>query len=949
LPHSARYEATALTRDLDASWQIDEILERHLPDSEQDLALVELAKSLDNYNASEIRAIANKRIEERHRQDNLEERRTELERLERLENEEYSPFEDLFYDHPQVASAFEHLCRVNQKIQPQYFLGLLSPMSSLIGIKGSLDVPVLGSFRATINIALVGESGAGKSIVSKTLLKPMYRLQKELQSEHLAQTEQYRCSVEQWELQHPDVRGPKPVEKDFVSTSDAFLVINEYSREGIVKNHADNPNGLLIHQEELIAIQRAQNMYRQGKGDDRQFLNNLYDNATITRALRSERIIVPETAVAIFGGYQPAIVLSEMGDLGDPDGQWARFNFINGIEKRVHTDLNQPTVDLSDFLYHLYRKALLAPTVNCRLDRSGIEVLQKFVNEMEDLHWRTLQGGLRAVYSKAAGEVCRLALGLHWTNSLIAGESVPEIIPARAIKKAIQIKRYFLRQIQTIRTWGEADPKREEGVTPMYREIQKIARRLKGTTKFLTVRMVQQARLTLFKGLNSEGIKKIFQDLAAMGKAKLTKWKRGIALLIDSMGESGDNHPTTVNDSPNPGGNDSSSQETSSTHPVLLKSVGSLLKSVGSLLKDFEEPKNSVFNGFNSFVESVESVGSHSQIAIKASCLLPSPSGVDLPTFATRPTIAQSFIPNGLEIVETSPTNLQQNFDSKLKWLMELLADLEAANRERFPNSESLMASVEKAEQSANGCLEQLTNQVPNYWERVLNAIALMESTRRQRAEGRRQKGCCPLPSATTEGEQGSESPTEILDSVGSIWLGIQTPTTILPFCPLPPASCLSSSTEVTEVTESESDVTQPTLAECKALLLAAETLTDLKRLKKKHGQQVTQAYRSLKMEEQLKIDGISATHFEVEIYKYIGQTIEQNGQKLATGALVYIEPKFKLGSKSIRVPVWLIKGLKLGWRVAIEVSRDYLIAVEKAILSGTEIVRGEQGLLFEP
>ena len=862
--------------DLDASWQIDEILERHLSESEQDLALVELAKQLDNYNAAEIRAIAAKRIDERHRQDNLEQRRTDLERLEQLENEEYSPFEDLFYDHPQVVRSFAHLCRVNQKIQPQYFLGLLSPMSSLIGIKGSLDVPVLGSFRATVNIALVGESGAGKSIVSKTLLKPMYRLQKERQSEHVEQTEQYQLAVEQWELQHPDVRGPKPTEKDFVSTSDAFLVINEYSREGIVKNHADNPNGLLIHQEELIAIQRAQNMYRSGKGDDRQFLNNLYDNATITRALRSERIIVPETAVAIFGGYQPAIVLSEMGDLGDPDGQWARFNFINGIEKRVHTDLYQPTVDLSDFLYHLYRKALFAPTVNCRLDRSGIEVLQKFVNEMEDLHWRTLQGGLRAVYSKAAGEVCRIALGLHWTNSLIAGDTVPEIIPARAIQKAIQIKRYFLRQIQTIRTWGEADPKREEGVTPMYREIQKIARRLKGTTKFLTVRMVQQARLTLFKGLNSEGIKKIFQDLAAMGKAKLTKWKRGIALLIDSMGESGDNHPTTVNDSPHPGGNDSSSQETSSTHPVLLKSVG-------SLLKDFEEPKNSVFNGFNSFVESVESVGSHSQIAIKASCLLPSPSGVDLPTFATSPTIAQSFIPNGLEIVETSPTNLQQNFDSKLKWLMELLADLEAANRERFPNSESLMASVEKAEQSANGCLEQLTNQVPNYWERVLNAIATMEST------------------------------------------------------------------EVTEVTESESDVTQPTLAECKALLLAAETLTDLKRLKKKHGQQVTQAYRSLKMEEQLKIDGISATAFEVEIFKYVGKSVARDGLRLAHGALVYIEPRFKLSALSIRVPVWLMKGLKLGWNKAIEVSRDCLIAVEKATTSVPEIVQGEQGMLFEP
>jgi hypothetical protein len=195
---SKKRSGTKAKNDLSLAWQIDEILDRHLPDSEQDLALVELAKSLDNYNASEIRAIALKRIDERHRQDNLDERRSDLERLEKWESEEYLPFEDLFYDHPQVQKAFEHLCRVNKKIQPQYFLGILSPLSSLIGIKGSVNVPVLGQIRSTINLALVGESGAGKSIVSKTLLKPLYRLQKELQSAHVGQKEEYHLAIEEW-------------------------------------------------------------------------------------------------------------------------------------------------------------------------------------------------------------------------------------------------------------------------------------------------------------------------------------------------------------------------------------------------------------------------------------------------------------------------------------------------------------------------------------------------------------------------------------------------------------------------------------------------------------------------------------------------------------------------------------------------------------------------------
>jgi hypothetical protein len=881
--------------DLSLAWQIDEILDRHLSDSEQDLALVELAKSLNNYNASEIRAIALKRIDERHRQDNLDERRSDLERLERWESEEYLPFEDLFYDHPQVAKAFEHLCRVNPKIQPQYFLGILSPLSSLIGIKGSVDVPVLGKIRSTINLALVGESGGGKSIVSKILLKPLYRLQKELQSQHTQQKEEYESALLQWEKQHPDVRGPKPSPKDFITTSDAFLVINEYSREGIVKNHADNPNGLLIHQEELVAIQRAQNMYRQGKGDDRQFLNNLYDNATITRALRSERIIVDETAVAIFGGYQPAIVLGEMGDLSDPDGQWARFNFINGIEKRVHTDLNQPIVDLSDFLYSLYRKALLANPVNCRLDSEGLKVLQKFINEMEDLYWRTLQGGLRAVYSKAAAEVCRIALGLHWKNSLIGGDSVSEIIPARAVKKAIKIKRYFLRQIQIIRTWGEADPKREEGMAPMYREIQKIARRLKGTTKFLTVRMVQQARLTLFKGLNSEGIKKIFQDLAAMGKAQLTNWKRGIALLIDSM--FGDN-PTPGNDSP--GGeppnfsflglngstvssnvqSKSLANATPTTHPVGLGCVG-------DLLKDFEGSKTRWCNGLNSFVERVESVGR---------CEASTDSlGGDLPTLATNPTTTQSIPQTGLEIVEVLTTNLQQklspenSMNQEISWLKQLLSDLESVNRARFGDLAQLNAVLDEANLKASGCIEQLKASCPDYWERA--ELALL--------------------------------------NFASVFLGD------------------SNNEQATPIEPKQSTTS---LASIKALLLAAQSLSELKTIKKEHGAKVAMAYKASSVSEQLIIDGISATAVPHQVYKYVGnRTIKSERQAIPPGALVYIDPNAKITQSSIRVPVWLLKGLSLGWDKAVEVSRDCLVEVKKAIAPVVDAVGSiEQPLLFD-
>ncbi|WP_013334662.1 DUF3987 domain-containing protein [Gloeothece verrucosa] len=514
---------------------IEEILAQNFDDATQDLALVELAKSYDNYNPSEIRAIANKLIDARHEQDYLSERKAELEQLEEHESFEYLPFDDIFYDCPDVASAFKYACQVNKKIQPQYFLGILPVTAGVIGVKGEVMAPVLGKVKGTLNLAIVGESGEGKSIVSKILISPLYRLQKEMMEQHKKQKSEYEEALNNWNRQHRDYRPAKPTESDYITTTDALLVISEYSREGIVANHVDNPNGFLIYQEEMVSLQRAQNMYRQGKGDDRQFLNNLYDNGPISRALKSERREVSQSAVSTFGGYQPDIILGQMGDLSDPDGQWARCNFVFGIEKKVHTRLNQPSVCLDDLFYNLYKKALFAPSIQCRFDSERLKYLEKFVNEMEDARWSCLESGMRAVYSKASGEVMRIALLLHWINCLLKGVPVAPIIPAIAVLKAIKIKKFFISQIAIIRTWGKSSPRSEEGLAPLYRTIQKIAARLEGIEEVLTTRRVLAARVPIFKGLKAKDIEKLFKDLAAMGKATLVKWKRGIALSIKSL------------------------------------------------------------------------------------------------------------------------------------------------------------------------------------------------------------------------------------------------------------------------------------------------------------------------------------------------------------------------------------------------------------------------------
>ena len=120
-------------------------------------------------------------------------------------------------------------------------------------------------------------------------------------------------------------------------------------------------------------------------------------------------------------------------------------------------------------------------------------------------------------------------------------------------------------------------------------------------------------------------------------------------------------------------------------------------------------------------------------------------------------------------------------------------------------------------------------------------------------------------------------------------------------------------------------------LVELKAMLMACKTLAELKVLKNQHGEVINNAYRNLTPQQQLHVDSISATAVPFPVYKYTGSVIEANGKTLKQGMLVYLDPKEENQNSTI-VPVWLMRGLELGWQQAVSVSKDCLCLIEKAI-----------------
>ena len=132
-------------------------------------------------------------------------------------------------------------------------------------------------------------------------------------------------------------------------------------------------------------------------------------------------------------------------------------------------------------------------------------------------------------------------------------------------------------------------------------------------------------------------------------------------------------------------------------------------------------------------------------------------------------------------------------------------------------------------------------------------------------------------------------------------------------------------------VVEQHAD-SQPTLAELQGMLLACQTLSALKELKKQNtSQRMEEAYSALPFDQQLKVDGVSAKAVPFQVFKYTGQKRSNSeGFEIKAGMLVYLDNQSRQTAYSANV--WALNGVKEGQRSPVSLERDKLVQVEKAV-----------------
>ncbi|BAY42404.1 hypothetical protein NIES2111_68270 (plasmid) [Nostoc sp. NIES-2111] len=299
-----------------------------------------------------------------------------------------------------------------------------------------------------INHALVGDSGSGKSIIFRSLVKkPLNALRKEENKRFASESQQYEKDLAAWEQSDkstPQPEPPKPINRMYLTGA---------TLEGLKDYIAKAPdNSILNVVDELSGLFGGFNQYKRGQGNDRQEFLSLYDGDGFSEAKVSKNIFVERTNTSWLGGLQPTI-LHKHFELGASDGLLPRFTFSVLPEIiRLLPDENAQSIDITGILTGLYRATLSCQPQTYHITGEAYKYFRQVDTKWQYEAARLPNGALKEFLKKCKGLLGRLSLNLHLIHELsdpFCG-TPPSVIPVIRVKQAADIVEHLLSQIQAV-------------------------------------------------------------------------------------------------------------------------------------------------------------------------------------------------------------------------------------------------------------------------------------------------------------------------------------------------------------------------------------------------------------------------------------------------------------------------------------------------------------------
>jgi hypothetical protein len=441
--------------------QIKDILIQDLPPSELQAAKIRIRTNNPAISEREIARLFETIDQELEREQSREHCRSEVDNLLQLGDQSLNLSEFLPADLAQPLTQLAH----SLNIRPEVCLtSLLVAVSSLHKTKTELVIHKGQGFSVppTLFAGLVSESGQKKSPILKAIIKkPLSVIQREKREAYQQALTQYEKDIVLWDRCKSKERSEKFPQGKPKSPQQRLYYFTNATGEGLLYQFQAHPDkALLALVDELAGLFASQNKYTGGRGSDRQDILSAFDGtgATVLRAAGTKADL-DGLLLSIYGTIQPDVLKQLMKDCSDPDGQWARFLFVNQpLAAAKLADEDSDSFDLTEHLLNYYRAIDQLPKTEYRLSREAFKRYQPVYNQLEQLRISHPSPGMRAVYSKMEGYIGRLALNLHILYELTVGKTLPDQeIPLSIIERAIALAKFYIGQVKLIHANSTTD------------------------------------------------------------------------------------------------------------------------------------------------------------------------------------------------------------------------------------------------------------------------------------------------------------------------------------------------------------------------------------------------------------------------------------------------------------------------------------------------------------
>jgi hypothetical protein len=319
-------------------------------------------------------------------------------------------------------------------------------------------------------MAIIADTGHGKSPVIKALTKPIVHLQGRAQQEYRDELTEYDDDLRKFNsLKKSDQAFVTPPDKPTLH----HYMVSDSTVEALASVFEVTPRGVNIIWDELSGWLKGLDQYKGKAGNDRQHFLSLWNPEPwkIDRKTTGSKFI-QNTGASILGGIQPLIIPKVLGNDGFDDGFIPRFLLLyTGSETKTFTmdgiddtDI-QPWEDLIEFCYSQTIEINDAGFVKPKIVILSEDALYAFKEFYNHCHSITpyLSRKARVFPPKLISYSLRLMGVLHVMDCFSDGCELHAVITPEIAEKAIRLTKFYAGQaVKALKLYGKQEDALDE-------------------------------------------------------------------------------------------------------------------------------------------------------------------------------------------------------------------------------------------------------------------------------------------------------------------------------------------------------------------------------------------------------------------------------------------------------------------------------------------------------